>query len=126
MDGSGGRIRYGAHPVTRLVFALPAGAHVLKSSLEMVEDAYRLSLEDSETTDGVEVTLYALEAGGGRRQLATRYFDPRHNPADRGIERPLEMTFTLAAAGEVELFFGPGPHGKDTRDWIQLGPLTIK
>jgi hypothetical protein len=24
------------------------------------------------------------------------------------------------------LFFGPGPAGKDTRDWIELGPLKIE
>jgi len=126
MDDSGGRYRYGAHPVTRLVFALPAGPHVLKSTLEMVEKAWALADEDSETTDGVEITLFALEPGGGRRQLATRYFDPRHNELDRGNERPLEMMFTLPAAGEVELFFGPGPKNKDIRDWIQMGPLKIK
>jgi hypothetical protein len=126
MDDSGGRYRFGAHPVTRLVFSLPAGPHVLKSTLEMVDKAWALEDEDSETTDGVEITLFALERGGNRRQLATRYFDPRHNPLDRGTVRPLEMMFTLPEAGEVELFFGPGPRNKDTRDWIELGELQIR
>jgi hypothetical protein len=125
MDGSSGQPLFGAHPVTRLVFALPAGAHVLRSSLQMRLEAYRLDLPDAETTDGVEVSLFALGPDGERRPLATRYFDPRHQPGDRGNLRPLEFRFTLPAAGEVELFFGPGPANRDTRDWIQLGPLKI-
>ena len=121
-DGSSGKLLYGAHPTTRLVFALPAGPHTLRSTLEMTPDAWRL---DNEHTDGVEVSLFALGPNEERRQLATRYFNPRDNEADRGPGRPLEFTFTLPAAGEVELYFGPGPAKRDTRDWIQLGPLTI-
>lgn len=126
LDESGGQTKYGAHPVTRLVFALAAGPHTLRSSLQMPLDAYRLDLPDSETTDGVEVSLFALGLNGERRQLATRYFDPRHNREDRGNQRPLEFNFTLPVAGEVELYFGPGPSGRDTRDWIVLGPLKIE
>ena len=126
MDGSSGQPMYGAHPVTRLVFALPAGAHTLRSALQMPLDAYRIDLPEAETTDGVEVSLFALGRDGARRQLATRYFDPRHRPEDRGNLRPLEFAFTLPSAGEVELYFGPGPAGRDTRDWIQLGPLKIE
>ncbi|MDB6115992.1 MAG: hypothetical protein JWQ62_2937 [Lacunisphaera sp.] len=125
MDGSSGQPMYGAHPVTRLVFALPAGQHVLRSSLQMPFDAYRLDLPDAETTDGVEVSLFELGPDGWRHQLATRYFDPRHRPEDRGRMLPLEFSFELLTAGEVELFFGPGPAGRDMRDWIQLGPLKI-
>lgn len=125
MDGSSGQRMFGAHPVTRLVFALPAGAHTLRSALQMRVEAYRLDLPDSETTDGVEVSLFALGAAGEKRLLATRLFDPRHNRDDRGNLRPLEFSFTLEQAGEVELYFGPGPAGRDTRDWIELGPLTI-
>lgn len=125
VDGSSGQLFYQAHPVTRLVFALKAGAHTLRSSLQMPVDAYREDLKESEPTDGVEVSLHALEPDGTRRLLTSRYFDPRHNPGDRGSMRPLQFTFTLPAAGEVELSFGPGPAGRDTRDWIQLGPLKI-
>lgn len=126
VDGSSGHAMYGAHPVMRLVFALPAGSHTLRSTLQMPLDAYRLDLPDSETTDGVEVSLFAIGPGEERRQLATRNFNPRVNPDDRGTLRPLEFRFTLEQAGEVELFFGPGRAGKDTRDWIQLGPLKIE
>jgi hypothetical protein len=124
LDASSGTPMYGAHPVTRLVFALPAGRHVLKASLQMGVDAYRSDLEDSEATDGVEVSLHQITPVS--RALAGRYFNPRSNPGDRGLLRPLEFTFTLEQAGEVELYFGPGPANKDTRDWIQLGPLTIE
>jgi hypothetical protein len=126
MDGSIGQPMYGAHPVTRLVFALPAGSHTLRSSLQMSIDTYRLDLPDGDSTDGVEVSLFRLGPGEERRQIATRHFDPRRNREDRGNMRPLEFKFTLATAGEVELFFGPGPAGKDTRDWIELGPLKIE
>lgn len=122
-DGSSGKLLYGAHPTTRLVFALPAGAHTLRATLEMPADAWRL---DQEHTDGVEVTLFALESGAEKRALATRFFNPRDNEADRGPGRPLEFSFALPAAGEVELYFGPGPNQRDTRDWIMLGPLTIE
>lgn len=125
LDGSSGHAMYGAHPVTRLVFALPAGQHTLRSSLQMPLDAYRVDLLDVDTTDGVEVSLFALGPGEERRQLVTRNFNPRANRDDRGALRPLEFSFTLEQAGEVELFFGPGPAGRDTRDWIQLGPLKI-
>ncbi len=125
-DESGGIMKYGAHPVTRLVFALAAGPHTFRSTLQMPLEAYRLDLPDSETTDGVEVSLFALGPHEERRLLATRYFDPRHHREDRGNQRPLEFTFTLPAAGEVELFFGPGPSGRDTRDWVALGPLQIE
>jgi predicted NAD-dependent protein-ADP-ribosyltransferase YbiA (DUF1768 family) len=125
MDGSSGQPLYGAHPVTRLVFALPAGEHVLRTSLQMPLDAYRLDLPDHEASDGVEVALTVLGSGGESRPLGLRYFDPRTNREDRGTLRPLEFRFHLPEAGEVELYFGPGPAGRDTRDWIQLGPLQI-
>jgi hypothetical protein len=125
MDGSSGHPMYGAHPVTRLVFALPAGHHTLRSSLQMKLEAYRTDLPDWDTTDGVEVSLFALGKNDERRLLATRLFNPRHNRDDRGNLRPLEFEFALEAPGEIELFFGPGAAGRDTRDWIELGPLTI-
>ncbi len=35
------------------------------------------------------------------------------------------MEFNLPQAGEVELFVGPGPAGRSTRDWVMLGRLVI-
>jgi hypothetical protein len=120
-----GRWQFGAHPVTRLVFALPAGRHVLRTTLGLPEEAYGGALAEADASDGVEVSLFALEKDGARRLLVTRQFNPRQNTADRGLEQPMSMEFTLSAAGEVELYFGPGPQERLTRDWIRIGALTI-
>lgn len=120
-----GRWLFGAHPVTRLVFALPAGRHVLRTTLGLPEEAYGAALTEADSSDGVEVSLFALGAGEERRLVATRHFDPRHNAGDRGMEQPMSMEFILSEAGEVELYFGPGPQDRVTRDWIRIGALTI-
>lgn len=124
-DGSSGVLQFGAHPVTRLVFSLPAGRRILRSSLQMKLDAYRSDLSDSDATDGVDVSLYAIASDGSRQLLASRFFNPRTIREDRGELRPLEFVFSLERAGEVELDFTPGPESNLTRDWIELGPLQI-
>lgn len=126
LDEAGGRTRFGAHPVTRLIFALPAGQRTLRTTLEMGYDAYRPELSDAEASDGVEVALYALGPNGERHLLESRLFDPRHRPEHRGEARPWVMDFVLHHPGEVELFFGPGPRDSDTRDWIMVGPLRFE
>ncbi len=126
LDESGGQTRFGAHPVTRLIFELPAGKHTLNTTLQLPDGAYAADLEPGAKTDGIEVVLYALGPNGEQVQLARRLFDPVNNPGDRGNQRPLQMEFTLIHPGEVELFFGPGAAGRDTRDWIEMGPLTIE
>lgn len=125
LDERGGKIVFGGHPVTRLVFKLPAGAQVLRTTVEMAVATYVETHDFNQQTDGVEITLAALGPAGTRRVLFTRLLDPLGNHADRGPQ-PLEIKFTLEQAGEVELFFGPGPKGKDTRDWITMGRLVIE
>ena len=125
MEWAHGRMDFGAHPVTRLVFALPAGRHVLRTTVIFSPDAYRPELPEADATDGVEISLTALGPGEVRRALATHTVDPRHRPADRG-RTPLRIEFTLPRAGEVELFVGPGPAGRSTRDWVALGRLVIE
>lgn len=125
LDERGGKIAFGGHPVTRLIFRLPAGRHVLRTTVEMAVATYVETNDFNQRTDGVEITLSALEPAETRRVLFTRLLDPLGNHADRG-RQPLEIKFTLEQAGEVELFFGPGPKGKDTRDWITLGHLVIE
>ena len=125
LDESGGQTRFGAHPVTRLIFELPAGKHTLRTTLQLPDAAYAVDLEPGAKTDGVEVVLYALGPNGEQVQLARRLFDPVNNPGDRGNQRPLHLDFTLIHPGEVELFFGPGAAGRDTRDWIEMGPLQF-
>jgi hypothetical protein len=126
MDNHGGWPRFGAHPLTRLVFQLPAGPHHLRMLVQLPLDAYRADLEPGARTDGVGIALYALGPGGVRVRLYQRLFDPARNPTDRGDNRTVEIPFTLRYPGEVELEFNPGPNGRDTRDWIQLGPLKIE
>jgi hypothetical protein len=126
LDETGGRIAFGGHPVTRLVFQLPAGAHTLRTTVELPVATYIDTHDYDQRTDGVEITLTALGGPGGeRRVLFTRLLDPVNNHTDRGPQ-PLEIRFTLERPGEVELFFGPGPNGRDTRDWITMGRLVIE
>jgi hypothetical protein len=125
LDERSGRIAFGCHPVTRLVFKLPAGAHMLRTTVEMAVATYVETNDFNQKTDGVEITLATLGPAEARRVLYTRLLDPLGNHADRGPQ-PLEIKFTLEQAGEVELFFGPGPKGRDTRDWITMGALVIE
>jgi hypothetical protein len=124
LDGSHGTPRFGAHPTTRLVFHLAAGAHTLRTSACFSPDAYAASLPEDQRTDGVEVTLAALVSGHDARVLFTRVIDPRDHPADRGVQI-LTATFTLSEPTEVELLVGPGPNGRDTRDWVWLGRVVF-
>src|SRR5258708_18482481 len=84
LDGSGGQPKDGAPPGTRLVFALSAGLHTLRSTLQMSAEAYRQHFRPSHVPTPVEVTLLGLGANGGRSLLGARDFCPRHNREDRG------------------------------------------
>ncbi len=125
VEYQGERWVFGAHPVTRLVFALPAGKHYLRTSVSMALDTYAGAQPPDQRTDGVEINLIALTANRPGRVLFTRLFNPRDNPGDRGV-CPLEISFTLDQAGEVELSFGPGPAGRDTYDSILIDRLEIQ
>lgn len=124
LDERNGHTAFGGHPITRLVFQLPAGLHKLRTTLELPRAAYAEVPDISQRTDGVEITLFVLGPGDERSPVFTRLFDPVNNVGDRGTQ-PLEIEFTLAEPSEVELFFGPGPNGRDTRDWITMGQLVI-
>lgn len=124
IDRVNGLVEYNAHPDTRLVFSLPAGAHRLRCMVWLQPAAYDAALRDDKATDGVEVTLTRLQPGGSPQVLFSRLIAPRHNESDRGI-LPLRVDFSLEQAGEVELFFGPGPAGNNTCDWIKLSRLVI-
>jgi hypothetical protein len=116
---------FGVHPLTRLVFALPAGRHVLKGMVRLPPATYQADLPRDSLTDGIEVSLTRLSGQDGRELLHSRLIDPRDVPADRQWVA-LQWAFYLKVAGEVELMIGPGPHGLDTRDWAVLGPLEIE
>jgi hypothetical protein len=125
VDRSEGWPQFGAHPVTRLVFALPAGKHHLSTSVSMPPDTYDSDQLPDRMTDGVEIKLSVLVPGGAAQVLFTRVVNPRDNPDDRG-PCPIDVSFTLERAGEVELFFGPGRAGRDTHDSIIMEPLEIQ
>lgn len=116
---------FGVHPLTQLVFALPAGRHVLRGSVRLPPATYQADLPREDQTDGIEVKLARLGPGDSRQTLGTVSVDPRDVVADRAWVQ-LRWEFELAAPGEVELTIGPGPAGRDTRDWAVLGPLEIK
>ena len=127
LDGSTGVPSFGAHPVTRLVFRLAAGAHTLMTTATISPDAYAETLPEEERTDGVEITLARLGPGPDpeREELFTRLLDPRDRSEDRGPQ-PIRVSFTLERESEVELFIGPGPQDSIVRDWISLGPVVIR
>lgn len=116
---------FSGHPVTRLVFPVKRGAHVLTTEVWFNPDAFNAPA-GQDPTDGAEVRLSALAVGGEARILGSRVVNPTANPGDRGPV-PIEFRFSLEQDGEVELMFGPGPAGRDTRDWIWIrGPLVIE
>lgn len=124
LDRTAGRMDFGVHPVTRLVWPLAAGKHVLRTTVRLPPDAYAAALPRADVTDGIEIVLSAPGPGEGRTVLATRRVDPRDEPADRGAV-PVMFSFELREAAEVELYFGPGPGGRDTRDWAVISRLRI-
>jgi hypothetical protein len=88
-------------------------------------DAYRPDIAEGDATDGVEVSLCEIGNDGYRRELGAVMIDPRARAEDRGA-RDLSFDFALPHAGEIELFIGPGPSGRDSRDWVSLGRITIR
>lgn len=122
---AGGRHDFGAHPFTRLVFPLSAGGHELRTTVSLPPIAYQPAQPNEPTSDGVEIAVALLQSGGLRKVLYTRLLNPRDNPADRG-KVELRIPFRLELPGEVELFFGPGPAGRNTYDWIVMGDLVIE
>ena len=124
LDGSTGRLLFGAHPVTRLVFQLQAGKHTLRTQAWFAPAAYDESLAESQCTDGAEISVTLLGAGEERKTVFTRVLDPRHQTGDRGWQQ-IEVAFALEKSGKIELFVGPGPQGQDRRDWVSLGPVVI-
>ena len=75
-------------------------------------------------TDGVEVTLTALDVGEMQLGLFTRPLNPRDRVAAREMVL-LKGVFTLEQPTAVELYFGPGPENGDLHNWIWLGRLVI-
>jgi len=113
---------FNAHPTTRLRFELPAGRRHLQTKVILPEATY--ATPGNAPTDGVEIQLVLREAGASPRVVYARLVDPFRVAADRG-EQKIEVTFELSQAAQVDLLFGPGPGGRDTRDWISLGRVIF-
>lgn len=125
LEWRGGVPWFNAHPTTRLRFQLPAGRHRLHTTVVIAAGAYAASSDPNQPpTDGVEIQLTARESGVAPRSLYARLLDPFQNAGDRG-EQTIEVSFELARPASVDLFFGPGPRGRDTHDWISLGRVTF-
>lgn len=123
VERSNGVMDFGAHPVTRLVFSLSPGQHTLRTKLVFSPDSYREDLAEADKTDGVQFRISLL----GEKDVIV--FDQWLNPVRRVSDRGrlvLAVPFSLAEAGEVELFIGPGPGGRDARDWVALDRLVIQ
>ena len=117
---------FNAHPTTRLRFHLPAGIHTLHTRVGIINAAFAGDFAPGDVpTDGVAIELQAREGGLEPRVLYQRLLDPVQNSDDRDAQL-IEVTFTLSEATDIDLYFGPGPNGRDTRDWIWLrGPLVF-
>lgn len=114
---------YNAHPTTRLRFAVPPGAHRLRTTLRFAPGAYE-NLPQEQATDGITFEAALVDPIGRRTVLLTRQLAPWSTPADRRTV-PVDLSFSTPTGTELEVSITPGPQGRDTRDWVSLGPLTI-
>lgn len=115
---------YGAHPTTRLVFQVPAGRRQLQTTVQINPDAYN-NLPVEQATDGVQFEIAILDSQNQRKVVFSREIDPFNEATDRGM-LSIDETFTVPSGNTVEVFIGSGKRNHDTRDWAQLGPLSIK
>ncbi len=110
-----------ANAPSELHFNAPAGATRIEASVGIVEGAYT----GPSRTDGIDVVIFELLPGGGRRILYQHYLNPATNPSDRGLQ-----TITLEAIGPVSgvLVFGlyPGPADNISFDWSYWGKIKIQ
>ena len=115
-----------AHPTTRLRFPRPAGRHRLVTMVVIAAAAYAASADPNQPPpDGVEIQLTAREGGVVPRIPYERLLNPFRNAVDRG-EQAMDAEFELVRPAQVDLFFGPGPQGRDTDDWISLGRVGFE
>ena len=119
-----GQELYAAHPDTKLWFHLSPGHHQLNTALEVLAGAYQ-GVPYADASDGVELVAAAIDHEGNREILQQRYFNPRDNPADRGLQ-PIDWSFDLPANNELELSVNAGPKGNAARDWTGLSAIVIK
>jgi hypothetical protein len=119
--GIGGQPGISANAPSELHFNAPPGATSIEASVGIVEGAYT----PPNATDGVDVVIFELVPGGGRRILFQRFLNPVATPADRGLQ-----TITLTNFGPITgpLVFGlyPGPADNLSFDWSYWRKISIK
>ena len=113
-----------AHPEMRLCFRVPAGRREVRTTLTFISGAYE-NVAPGDATDGVQFEVALLTADGRRTVVMERDVDPVHRTGDREIV-PLAATVDVPAGAEIELHVGPGAAGRNNRDWVLLGPITIR
>ncbi len=124
LDQSEGQIRFGAHPLTQLCFAVPAGARHLQTEIGISPGAYE-NVSADDATDGVDLKISLVQPDAAEKLLYSRNLNPRDNPADRAI-LPVSLDFIMPAGAELKISVEAGPSGNNRRDWAFLGKLTIK
>jgi len=117
-------IFYNAHPVTRLCFRIPEGDRRLQTTVRLDPGTYEKIPANETATDGIELEIALLDPAGRRRVVYRRSINPTLVASDRGL-LPVDVRFIMPANAELELYVGPGPDGRDTRDWAFIGPLII-
>jgi len=123
--GVDGREWFGAHPVTRLWFKVPAGRRHFSVEIELLPEAYAETVPYGDRTDGIELAFLEEPAGGPVRPLFTRRLNPREIEADRGVQR-VEYSEEFAVGTVVQIAVLPGPTNSYARDWALLGEIEIK
>jgi MFS family permease len=113
---------FGAHPVTQVVFDVPAGARRVRTSFGILPGAYADPLKG---TDGVFFQILLRQADGTIRVLAERLLEPGTKEKDRGTQT-LDVDLPTGTAGEVILHTGPGPANNFAFDWAYWSSVAIE
>jgi hypothetical protein len=113
------------HPVTRLWFKVPAGAHRLTAHVDFLAEAYDEKLTWGDRTDGIEIVAFATTADGARLQVGQRLLDPRARESDRGVQE-IQFDFSVNQESDIEFAVLPGPAGNLSRDWVLLRDFKLE
>jgi hypothetical protein len=119
-----GRDFFSGHPITRLWFNVPAGAHRIRVEIGLLDEAFAESVPWGDRTDGIELAITEEPAGAAPRPLFSQLLNPRDQPKDRGLQQ-LECTVNFAADTVVQIAVLPGPNNSIARDWTIIGGIEI-
>ena len=120
-----GRVMFSAHPDTRLWFNAAAGRHDIEIEILLPPAAYDESVPYGDRSDGVDLIISIESSDHLRRQIFSRWLNPRDNPGDRGLQT-IKQPFDLKAGEVVVVEVGAGPLHNASRDWAVLGRVEIR